>query len=179
LFAVSALETNWGTSRREDFWFIVAIRSEDEAEIRAGHYKLLKAVVEMDDGPLEAALEKLSDADIMLVEGVLPESDYRFKHALIQDAAYENLLKGRRQVLHRHSRDPTWPPYTDQYKLFVPLFQGLLAELQAGQDAEEALTRIDKALALASQTGERSSKVSDSFREQTDQTIIAVNQNPK
>ena len=44
--------------------------------------------------------------------------------------------------------------YTDQYKLFVPLFQGLLAELQAGQDAEEALTRIDKALALASQTGE-------------------------
>ena len=29
------------------------------------------------------------------------ESDYRFKHALIQDAAYENLLKSRRQVLHR------------------------------------------------------------------------------
>jgi hypothetical protein len=51
--------------------------------------------------------------------------------------------------------------------------------MQAGQDAEEALARIDKALALASQTGERSSKVSDSFREQTDQTIIAVNQNPK
>ena len=30
-----------------------------------------------------------------------PDSDYRFKHALIQDAAYENLLKSRRQVLHR------------------------------------------------------------------------------
>ena len=30
-----------------------------------------------------------------------PNSDYRFKHALIQDAAYENLLKSRRQVLHR------------------------------------------------------------------------------
>jgi predicted ATPase len=44
--------------------------------------------------------------------------------------------------------------YADQYKLFVPLFQGLLAEMQAGQDAEEALARIDKALALASQTGE-------------------------
>src|SRR5262249_46443271 len=29
------------------------------------------------------------------------ESDYRFKHALILDAAYENLLKSRRQVLHR------------------------------------------------------------------------------
>ena len=30
-----------------------------------------------------------------------PRADYRFKHALIQDAAYENLLKSRRQVLHR------------------------------------------------------------------------------
>jgi predicted ATPase len=36
-----------------------------------------------------------------LVQGLPPESDYRFKHALIQDAAYENLLKSQRQVLHR------------------------------------------------------------------------------
>ena len=56
---------------------------------RGFSYKLLKAVAGMDDAPLEAALERLSDADIVLVEGVLPESDYRFKHALIQDAAYE------------------------------------------------------------------------------------------
>jgi hypothetical protein len=33
---VSACETDLGFSRREDFWFIVAIRSEDEADIRAG-----------------------------------------------------------------------------------------------------------------------------------------------
>ena len=68
---------------------------------RGFSYKLLRAVAGIDDAPLESALEKLSDADIVLVEGVLPESDYRFKHALIQDAAYENLLKSRRQVLHR------------------------------------------------------------------------------
>jgi tetratricopeptide (TPR) repeat protein len=67
---------------------------------RGFSYKLLKAVANMDDGSLEAALQKLSDADIVLVDGVLPDSDYRFKHALIQDAAYENLLKTRRQVLH-------------------------------------------------------------------------------
>ena len=35
VFAVSTRETKLGTSRREDFWFIVAARSEDEAEIRA------------------------------------------------------------------------------------------------------------------------------------------------
>ena len=50
---------------------------------------------------LQAALERLAEADILLVQGLPPESDYRFKHALIQDAAYENLLKSRRQVLHR------------------------------------------------------------------------------
>ena len=55
----------------------------------------------MDDVPLQMALERLAEADILLVQGLPPESDYRFKHALIQEAAYENLLKSRRQVLHR------------------------------------------------------------------------------
>ena len=36
VFPVSIRETDLGTSRREDFWFIVAARSEDETEIRAG-----------------------------------------------------------------------------------------------------------------------------------------------
>ena len=41
-------------------------------------------------------------------------------------------------------------------KLLVPLFQGLLAELEAeGEDAEGALRGIDEALALANETGER------------------------
>ena len=64
-------------------------------------YSLVHAVAGMDGTPLQAALEQLAEADILLVQGVPPESDYRFKHALIQDAAYENLLKSRRQVLHR------------------------------------------------------------------------------
>ncbi len=37
----------------------------------------------------------------MLVQGLPPSSAYRFKHALIQDAAYENMLKSRRHTLHR------------------------------------------------------------------------------
>jgi hypothetical protein len=40
-------------------------------------------------------------------------------------------------------------------KVFAPLFQGRLAELEAeGNDAEAALPRIDAALALANETGE-------------------------
>jgi class 3 adenylate cyclase/predicted ATPase len=81
---------------------------------RGFSYKLLKAVAGIEDGALEAALEKLSDADIVLVEGVLPESDYRFKHALIQDAAYENLLKSRRQVLHRRIAETLRDRFADK-----------------------------------------------------------------
>jgi class 3 adenylate cyclase/predicted ATPase len=68
---------------------------------RGFSYALLRDVADMEDGPLQAALERLAEADIVLVQGLPPESDYRFKHALIQDAAYENLLRSRRQVLHR------------------------------------------------------------------------------
>ena len=64
-------------------------------------YALLRAVAGMEDAPLQMALERLAEADILLVQGLPPDSDYRFKHALIQDAAYENLLKSRRRVLHR------------------------------------------------------------------------------
>ena len=68
---------------------------------RGFSYALLCAVAGMEDAPLQMALERLAEADILLVQGLPPESEYRFKHALIQDAAYENLLKSRRQVLHR------------------------------------------------------------------------------
>jgi class 3 adenylate cyclase/predicted ATPase len=64
-------------------------------------FGLVRAVAGMEDVALKQALERLAEADILLVQGVPPESDYRFKHALILDAAYENLLKSRRQVLHR------------------------------------------------------------------------------
>src|SRR5262249_45814651 len=68
---------------------------------RGFSYALLRDVAGMEEAPLQAALEKLAEADIVLVQGLPPDSDYRFKHALIQDAAHENLLKCRRQVLHR------------------------------------------------------------------------------
>ena len=50
-----------------------------------------------------SALDGLVGADLLFVEGVPPEATYRFKHALIQDAAYDSLLKSRRQALHRRA----------------------------------------------------------------------------
>ena len=66
---------------------------------------LLRDVAEVDEPALQASLDRLADADLLFVEGAPPEAKYRFKHALIQDAAYESLLKSRRQALHRRAAE--------------------------------------------------------------------------
>src|SRR5208283_3717463 len=43
----------------------------------------------LSEAALQSALDKLAEADLTFVEGAAPEATYRFKHALIQDAAYE------------------------------------------------------------------------------------------
>jgi class 3 adenylate cyclase len=57
------------------------------------------------DPALQSALERLAEADLLFVEGAPPNASYRFKHALIRDAAYESLLKSRRQALHRRAAE--------------------------------------------------------------------------
>ena len=64
-------------------------------------YALLRAIADMEDAAAADRPGRLAEADILFVKGLPREAEYRFKHALIQDAAYENLLKSRRQVLHR------------------------------------------------------------------------------
>ena len=68
-------------------------------------YTLLRDVAETDEPALQASLDRLADADLLFVEGAPPNANYRFKHALIQDAAYESLLKTRRQALHRRAAE--------------------------------------------------------------------------
>jgi class 3 adenylate cyclase/predicted ATPase len=68
-------------------------------------YRLLRDVAGLEEPALQAALERLAEADILFAEGAPPQATYRFKHALIQDAAYESLLKSRRQPLHRRAAE--------------------------------------------------------------------------
>jgi class 3 adenylate cyclase/tetratricopeptide (TPR) repeat protein len=64
-------------------------------------YELLHAVHLMAEAELQAALSRLTDAELLYVRGIAPDAIYQFKHALIRDAAYEALLKSRRKELHR------------------------------------------------------------------------------
>ena len=68
-------------------------------------YGLLQAVAGVEDSLLQSALSRLAEADILIVGEVGPQANYRFRHALIQDAAYESLLKSRRQALHRRAAE--------------------------------------------------------------------------
>jgi tetratricopeptide (TPR) repeat protein len=68
-------------------------------------YALLRNIAEIDEPVLQASFDQLADADLLFVEGEPPQANYRFKHALIQDAAYDSLLKSRRQALHRRAAE--------------------------------------------------------------------------
>jgi predicted ATPase len=50
---------------------------------------------------LQHELDRLVEAEIIYQRGLPPHSTYVFKHALIQDAAYESLLKSTRQRYHQ------------------------------------------------------------------------------
>jgi class 3 adenylate cyclase/tetratricopeptide (TPR) repeat protein len=68
-------------------------------------YGLLRYVAGRDDLTLSAALRQLEEAELLVCRGAPPEANYSFKHALVQEAAYESLLRSRRQVLHTHIGD--------------------------------------------------------------------------
>src|SRR6266700_3479708 len=63
-------------------------------------YSLLRVLVGRDETALRHGLAQLQQAGLVFRRGEPPEAVYSFKHALVRDAAYESLLKSRRQVLH-------------------------------------------------------------------------------
>ena len=63
-------------------------------------YEIMTAVAPISETLLADALAQLTDSGLAFRKGSPPEAVYTFKHALIQDAAYDSLLKSRRQTLH-------------------------------------------------------------------------------
>src|SRR2546428_10284540 len=68
---------------------------------RSFTYELLQSVSSQDEETLERTLTKLVEAELLYQRGVPPDATYFFKHALIQEAAYQSLLKSRRQQFHQ------------------------------------------------------------------------------
>ena len=64
-------------------------------------YDLLQAVAAQDEAMLLQSLRQLVEAELVYQRGLPPQATYTFKHALIQDAAYQSLLKSIRQQYHQ------------------------------------------------------------------------------
>jgi predicted ATPase len=64
-------------------------------------YELLQAVSQLDETILQHELRRLVEAELIYQRGLPPQANYTFKHALVQDTAYESLLRSTRQGYHR------------------------------------------------------------------------------
>ena len=111
-------------------------------------------------------MDRLADADLLFVEGAPPEANYRFKHALIQDAAYDSLLKSRRQALHRRAAEVVDASANAEPEAIAHHFtQAGLDDLaiewwgKAGDQAlrrsafQEAIAHLGKAIEMADKAG--------------------------
>src|SRR5207249_1737810 len=79
-----------------------------------------------------AALEALAGEELIYARGLPPEASYSFRHALVQESAYESLLKRTRQELHGR------------------VVRALVAEFPARAEAEpEVVARHAEAAGLA------------------------------
>lgn len=63
-------------------------------------YAVMAAVSDLPEHHLNDALSQLVDAELIFQRGAPPDATYRFKHTLVQEAAYDSLPRGPRQVLH-------------------------------------------------------------------------------
>ncbi|WP_210529913.1 AAA family ATPase [Rubellimicrobium arenae] len=62
---------------------------------------LLRGLADIPSEAMEEALDGLASAELLYRVRSHPEREFAFKHALTQEAAYQSLLRSRRQELHR------------------------------------------------------------------------------
>jgi class 3 adenylate cyclase/predicted ATPase len=109
-------------------------------------YELLAAVANLDEPTLQAELAQLAHAEILYAKGRPPRCTYIFKHALLEDALYNALVKGKRQQFHRRVAEAM----VDRF----PQTAETRPELLAHHFTEAALT--EKAISYWLKAGQRS-----------------------
>ena len=72
---------------------------------RAFSFKLIQAVSGRASDQLWEDLQRLVQVGLLFQRGTRPQAEFTFKHALIQEAAYEMLLKRTRRARHRQAAD--------------------------------------------------------------------------
>ena len=97
-------------------------------------YELVAAISSLGEDDLLTALQQLTDSGLAFRRGSPPDATYTFKHALVQDAAYDSMLKTRRSMLHGRIAQVIEARFPDTVKQEPELLAHHLTE--AGQSAE-------------------------------------------
>ena len=138
-------------------------------------FELLAAVSQLGEAMLQHELGRLVEAELLYQRGLPPQATYVFKHALIQDTAYESLLKRTRQQYHQRIAQVLAERFADTAKTQPELLayhyteagrheQAISYWQRAGQQAREGsahgeaivhLTKGLEILAALPQTPER------------------------
>jgi predicted ATPase len=130
-------------------------------------YELLHAVAPIQENDLQTSLVQLVEAEILYQRGVAQQTRYFFKHALIQDTAYQSLLRSTRQHYHHQIAqvlEARFPETTEHQPELVAhhyteanrIAQAIPYWQRAGQKAversanEEAVGHLTKGLELLS-----------------------------
>ena len=111
-------------------------------------YRLIDAVASRDQAGLDDALTRLTDTGLLYRYGHPPDTTYSFKHALVQDTAYQSLLKSRRRPIHSRIVDTLQKQFGEVVKAEPELLAHHYTE--AG--------RIEQAIPYWQQAGERAAR---------------------
>ena len=75
--------------------------------------EMLVAVQPGNTDEIQQGLEELVQSGLLYQKGVFPRASYTFKHALIQETAYQSMLKNTRQRYHRQIGDTLIKQFPD------------------------------------------------------------------
>ena len=131
---------------------------------REFEHRLIAAISDADERDVAGGIERLITAELVYRRGTGPDATYLFKHALVQDAAYQSLVTTRRtaahrriaEALHREFHDADSEPaviahhftQAGEIERAVPFWRAA-AERAAKRSAnEEAISHYSKALEL-------------------------------
>ena len=64
-------------------------------------YAFIQAVAPLEEVMLQQGLRQIGDAELLYQRGLPPRAQYTFKHALIQEVAYQSVLRSIRRRYHR------------------------------------------------------------------------------
>src|SRR6185295_19206857 len=104
-------------ARLERFSDAKAVMQIGAAIGREFSYDLLKSIAEKPEWELRAALDQLAESGLLQRRGTAHETTYLFKHALLQEAAYNSILRHMRPKLHRRIFDVLKQDFPESEKL--------------------------------------------------------------